>query len=234
MVQTLNPLIRPTLLEIVGPAGAGKTTLTAMLCRQSDRVQQISSLKRSRYAPLYLGSAAAVAPVVAHSLWNGNWSGWQDTYWMVRLAASQPVVSRELQRRSEIGIIDQGPIYTLARLWASPALQRDKQLSQWWNHTLSYWAHRLHYVVWLDAAADVLVDRVNARAKEHAFKGQLAQVALLRLEEHRRLYAETIQRLSCYASLRILYCNTAQESLEAIVRRMAHVLKLEMEGNENT
>jgi hypothetical protein len=221
----------PPLLEIVGPAGAGKTTLAAMLCRQSDRIQPISSLKRSRYTPFYVGSAAAVAPVVAHSVWNGNWSGWQDTYWMVRLAASDSILSRELRRRSVIGLLDQGPIYTLARLMASPGIRRDKQLRLWWNRMLSYWAHRLHYVVWLDATADVLAGRVNARAKDHAFKGQPAEVALCLLEEHRQLYSETIELLSGYDALRILRYNTAQDSLETIAAGLAQLLNPGTKGN---
>lgn len=233
MVKSVDsPPVTPRLLEIVGPAGAGKTTLAAMLCRQSGRIQSISSLKRKRHAPYYLGSAAAVAPIMAHSIWSGAWSGWQATYWMVRLGASESVLSRELRGSTAIGLIDQGPIYTLARLSANPELQRDRQLRAWWNRSLSYWAHRLHCVVWLDAAAEVLADRVDARAKAHAFKGQPREIALCRLEEHRRLYSETMELLSSCAAPRILHYDTAQDSLETIAAGLLQLLNLTTENYE--
>ena len=58
-----------------------------------------------------------------------------------------------------------------ADLRADPATAARRAAARWWQQTLTAWGSLLDVVVWLDASDAVLLERIDARDKEHRLKG---------------------------------------------------------------
>ncbi len=58
------------------------------------------------------------------------------------------------------------------------------------------WGGLLDTVVWLDASDDVLLERINARAKDHRLKGDATREAYAVLERSRADYEAVLARMT--------------------------------------
>ena len=182
---------RPIAIELIGPAGSGKTTLREVLCRQDGFVaarmpstaECLRCLPGSTFAQLssYLARRSA-----------GRWFNWEEIRSMVYLRAWLKSVRRR-SAGDEVTVFDQGPVYRLAVLSEfGPGMVRGRAFRKWWGSALQAWKETLDLIVWLDAPNDVLLRRVRRRNKAHTCKSMCREEACNLLDRYRGTYRQTV------------------------------------------
>jgi deoxyadenosine/deoxycytidine kinase len=216
------------LVEIVGTAGAGKTTLIQGLSRSSKHIQAIYHFGSFRSLPTYVGAALSLLPTYLSEQRQGKQYTWQEIKWMVRLLASYQIACRQKADENVVTLIDQGPIYTLARLLDRQCTDtKGPEFIQWWREMLEKWAGILDIVIWLDAPIDLLRQRVYTRAKRHAAKELNEQEASEMLSKMQTSFVETLAALNKDGRPAVISWDTSLFSAEEIIEQTLQTLKLE-------
>jgi hypothetical protein len=160
-------------VEVAGPAGAGKSTVSRLLTERSQAVAaSIWGLPR----PLYAASAVRMLPAIGALVGAARWLPWEETEQLIRLDALDVFLDRfdhlrEPARSRSVVVLDEGPVFAFAwfRVLGHPCF-RDGRRDAWWRRTLTHWAARLDAIVVLDGADPLLVERLRSRAKPHPLK----------------------------------------------------------------
>ncbi len=154
-------------MELVGPAGAGKSTLCSTLAaRLSATTGMIWGLP---VAPL-LGNGIRLIPSFG-PLWLRSRSLlWRETRHMVRLRTLQRSLERT-QSGSGTVVFDEGPVFSMAWLRGfGHETMRAEPTDHWWRLTIQDWASLIDVVVVLDSPDMVLAQRIRQRAHDHEVK----------------------------------------------------------------
>jgi hypothetical protein len=216
----------PTYLEIVGPAAAGKTTLARELESRSDRFAEgfPPDWRRLRDWPFFVRNFLSVVPAVASlaAVRRERRLDREEFFylmflngWRRRLDGSRP------DRR--ITILDQGPVYMLSLF----VLFRQGQMANpffgtWWQKTVKEWGRLLHAVIWLDAADEVLVRRINTRGESHLIKGASRDRAHDFLEQSRAALDRVVGLLRAGRSTpAVIRFDSGHLSADEIARRLS-------------
>lgn len=159
---------RPLRVELVGPAGSGKSTLSTSLVRQlRGAPAEIWGLP---VLPLLLNGARLIPTFTG--LWLHSRSPlWDETRHMVRLRTLQRALRRPAPPSSAVLIFDEGPVFALAWLrgFGHEALRQQPSV-EWWGTALREWASVMDAVVVLDAPDHLLAARIRAREHPHEVK----------------------------------------------------------------
>lgn len=178
------------ILELVGPAGAGKSSLTRVLEAEPDCTVLFRVRKRKNWtlvlsqAPQLLLIAARVA--IAHLSWrlgplpsghdpSGNGSSvtlrslWRGVHGLGFLHLMR--VRVQLHQHDSLVVLDEGPVFMLAKL----AQMRERgTLPPYFDAPLrqerARWSRALTMVVHLDAPNQVLAHRIRTRSSKHIVK----------------------------------------------------------------
>jgi hypothetical protein len=156
-------------VELAGPAGAGKTTVARALVRSlpgarlgspPGRLATIRSVVTT--APVLLASRSLAAP--------GRW--WSEA----ELRSVGYLLAWQHELRDAVPgeplLLDHGPVFRLAMLVAGqPQALRHPVFGPWWWRTATTWGRLLDMVVVLDAPTDDLIARIEARPREHRVRG---------------------------------------------------------------
>lgn len=209
----------PLIVEVVGPAGAGKTTILSALNRHRQSIRPIYGFRRKRYIPFYAGHALLLLPFLMRRGLAGKWPAWQEINRMIRLKAMHPIVKRLLAEDGTVTVLDQGPVYTLSVLAGfGSESTRDPAFIKWWEQALRAWADTLDLIVWLDAPDSVLLERIHTRDKQHCVKDKSDREAMDFLMRFRTVYKQVMDKLAAEHQGPALLCyDTSQQSLAYIV-----------------
>lgn len=159
---------RPLLVELAGPAGVGKSTLSEVLVRRLQGVP--GTIWGLPVLPL-LKNGVQLIPTFS-GLWVSSRSPlWGETRHMVRLRVLHRALQRAEQRGGEVVVFDEGPVFALTWLrgFGHEAL-RETPSAEWWRMALREWASVIDAVVVLDAPDQVLARRIRARPHAHEVK----------------------------------------------------------------
>ena len=179
----------PLLVELMGLAGSGKSTVFEELIRRRPEIEPRPVLTRPRRAPITAWNLVSVLAFLVRARAITRRTRPLDVRLMTYLQALPRVLDREGGAERTI-VFDQGPIYLLAR----PRLQGER-LRPWWNRTFDDWADHLDAVVWLDAPDAVLLERIDRREKWHALKGREDEPALEAVMRTRAVCEAALARL---------------------------------------
>ena len=166
------------LVELVGPAGAGKSLLADRLRARGDVVRaSVWNLPRA----LIYESALRSLPVLLRMCVETRGFPRAELEQIVRLNALRLFVRRRVGR-APLVVLDEGPVFALSwlRVFGHPRIQNGR-LDLWWRRTLADWAGVLDRVVLLDAPEPVLVSRIRGRDKPHDIFRHMTDAQILDL-----------------------------------------------------
>jgi thymidylate kinase len=209
---------RPLIVEIVGPAGAGKTTVLSALNRCDEHIHPIYGFRNKRYIPCYAHHAALLLPFIMRQAGAGIRYSPRELNRMIRLKAAHQILQNHTIKDGLVAVLDQGPVYTLTVL-AGFGSDNTKHpvFRDWWEDTLKEGATTLDMVVWLDAPDEVLLERIQAREKQHRIKDKSRQEAVDFLARYRAVYQQVMAKMTRAAGTRVLRYDTSQYALDRIV-----------------
>lgn len=201
-------------VELAGPAGAGKTTLATALRPEATRTGV--DVGRLRLAAGLL----SVAPVLAGARVSAPGRGW-TTAELRSLAYLQAWRTKVAGRSSGVVLLDHGPVFRLAALAAfGPPMAGTGVFRQWCTRTAEAWAGLLDGVVWLDAPDEVLLSRIDARERHHRVRGADVGAARTFLARYRDAYGVVLDAVAQQGTpvLRLDTSTATPEELAAKIR----------------
>jgi hypothetical protein len=233
MVQPVNiakkaeePLKKnPRVVEIIGPAGAGKTTLYKALSNYPEkiRLESFPDVRKATDAPFFIRNGLRLIPELFRlcGLFNPQLSR-REFAWMSILYGWPAILQNHIQQNPQVIVLDQGPVYLFAEMREfGPEYLKAEKAGNFWNKISCRWATTLDMIVWLDAADNTLLERIRNRTKEHAIKGKPSAIAVEFLDRYRGAFDTIISKLQTNANgLRILRLDTGRGRPGEIVDRL--------------
>lgn len=213
MIRTTN---RSFVAEIIGPAGAGKTTLTQLL-RDKNNVRVGLSVWK---LPLWLLSVSTLSslPDLITFCRQREHFHWDDLKLVIQHNALLRLLSREGAKGYRALLMDEGNVFALAKLRAfgTDVVKRDEggAMQKLANKVVP----ALDAVIWLDAPDGVLAQRIRERNKEHRMKDK----SDAEIKEHLSLYRSSFEgvvddlRRRNGSNLQVFRFSTDQQPLEQI------------------
>jgi hypothetical protein len=216
-------LQRPVLVEVIGPAGAGKSSLISALRAGDDTIRRGRSLRAAdlalivRRAPLWLpvtARLALAAPAVAR----------EYARHLARIGAMDAVVRRDIATGATAILLDEGPVFSMARMLAfnerSPGYG---MVALYVEDAAARWASILDAVVCLDADDAVLTERIRSRRKAHRIKESGEEAATEFLRRYRRSY-DTVTAHLASAGVIVHRLDTAALSMADLATDLVTIL----------
>lgn len=223
---------KPRLVEIVGPAGAGKTTLCNMLSSFGHiHLSNFPDVRKVVNAPFFIFSGFRVLPLVLQMLrFREEKLTRREFAWLSILSSWPMVLQNELKSNEDVIILDQGPVYLLSEMsLIGPEFLKAERAQQVWGAWYRQWAATLDAIVWLDAPDECLINRIRSREKDHVVKDASPQEVIKFLESYRRVYERVFSELSIRrGDLKILQFDTNRQLPEAIANQLLFELDLKI------
>jgi thymidylate kinase len=214
------------IVELVGPAGAGKTTLANVLLQRSKRIQLGTppNIRKIEHFPFFAKNTLLLAPTFLHLYQNHNGRRLtrQEITWLLTLNGWQHRLGRQVARTGTIVILDQGPVFMLAKLVGfGPENLKSQAVKQWWEKTYRQWAGTLDMVVCLDTSNAILLQRIRARETWHGFKNLSESEAIEILARFREAHTKVLSGLMVEERGPDVLCyDTAKKSQDEIVENL--------------
>lgn len=196
-------------VELVGPAGVGKTTLAQNIQRANAKVHVGLSLWQVPRGRLVQGALALVPTIVVSALRKRRLR-WREIRHMIRLDALRHAVrpARARGNRKHIILLDEGPVFGIGWLDVAFAERGVDAPERWRRRVVRRWAKLLDSVVLLDAGDHVLASRIRSRFKRHRMK-RSSDAALRRFAgAFRKAYEAVIAELSCSGPMAVQVART--------------------------
>lgn len=215
---------RARAIELVGPAGSGKSTLYRALAAQCALV--MPGVPFGGLGHLRLGLRHAVQLLPA---WLASHDRWLDEK---ELRSLNYVVgwAEGLERGAGAGalaVFDHGPVFRLARLRAfGPRLVESAAFARWQEAAVARWARLLGALVWLDAPDALLAARIDGRDERHRIKGLAPGDTQRFLARYRAAYDALLAELAAAGAPAPIRVDTSREAPEAIAERLLATLRL--------
>jgi broad-specificity NMP kinase len=220
------------IIELAGPAGAGKTTIRNALIKSNKTMQfgPVPQIRDVRNLPFFLWNWILLLPTFLVVLRAGK-----PRALTFRLSVRLSILNgwaRQLKARyptdTSVLILDQGPIYMLAELLRHCPVNFRTAAPTWWERTCQDWANTLDMVICLDTPDEILLQRVRTRNKNHGIKQNADQWAAEFLAQSRWAQGEVlISMMEKPSKMKVIPIDTSQSSLDELVQRICCLLEEE-------
>jgi deoxyadenosine/deoxycytidine kinase len=234
IIQSNRNQSRVRIVEIVGPAGAGKTTVLRMLDRHVERVQlgRLPDVNKKGDAFFFVCHWAGLIPFLIRSCYRkGGRLNRRELAWLAILRGWPRRLQREKRKNEKVIVLDQGPIYLLAETKElGPKCLKGQRAERFWEKVYKRWGAMLDLVICLDAKNACLQERIQARTKGHVVKNEPWPKVFKFLDSYRAAYHHILKRLEADGGgPRIIKFDTSQEQPEDIAVRLSFELGLNNE-----
>jgi broad-specificity NMP kinase len=217
----------PSIIEIAGPAGSGKTTLCEQLYRYRNLVVRGRRLQPDRLAdwPFFIVNGLKVLPQLSARRRGDRRFLSDEIKKMIVLNGWHKVLCRQITASSATTLLDQGPVFSLAILnGLGPKRLKQASFRSWWDRMFQQWANVLGLIVWLDAPDDVLLARIRYRDKPHEAKFVSQEAAVSYLAAYRESFSYVMEQLVSRHPIRVARFDTNEQSTEQIVSAIVALL----------
>ena len=224
----------PLIMELVGPAGAGKTTLSRALSQRDNNVVlgPDIELRKVSHIPVFIRSVSSSLPLFLDQRNSNRQPTWTELKDIAYLEGWPQMLKRMPSSNNKIILLDQGPVFRMATLYEfGPALLKSEESKTWWHHLYKQWASALDILIFLDTSDSILMERINTRTKKHDLKGSPELEAQQFLTQYRRSFDAVLTKLKSYNGPTILQFDTSKISIEQIADEILAACKLKL--NEN-
>ncbi len=212
----------PLVVEIIGPAGAGKSTLFTALSQRRGDIRPAPYPSRLRQLPYRLGNTWALLPTFLRYYWHSRWFTRREIRSMVYLRAWLHALEKPTPNPGIVTIFDHGPIYRLAYLRAlGPEITSSEVYQKWWRTLLDRWSRVLDVIVWLDAPNPILLERIRARDSWHMVKDRSQEEAYAFLDHYRCFLEQTIAQAMNGRQV-LLRFDTSQQEVAQMADTILH------------
>jgi thymidylate kinase len=218
---------RHLIIEMVGIAGAGKTTLREVLRQRNGRIQFRIPPGKPRYIPFLSRHTFRWLPLYLGKHRHSRWFTWKEIQQMGYLETWIPYLRRQALAKGIVVVLDPGSVYWLTALREfGPEIARSQQYERWWNTMFRQWAAALDGIIWLDAPDELLYARILARDEWHEIKEQSQKEARGDFVRYRAQYGRIIAAMTAQSGLKVFHFHTDQISSEQMADRVLSVMKL--------
>lgn len=210
----------PKIVEMIGPAGSGKTTIAKKLLDETFDVQtsiswqddKLQCLKSCLYKfPDIVSLMLRRVPLVCIEI-------------MLSIEIRLAVLQKHKKRHflpCRVLVLDQGPLLQLTTLKLAYIKKYSVSNEITWLTALEAETTRtLDIVIWLDAGIETLQDRINRREQTHRMKGRSKEVMAQFFEDYRACFAEATRNGG--SRILIKRIDTTQMSIDDVVAAIRH------------
>jgi len=230
MVQLVNSASKigvlrqetPRVVELIGPAGAGKTTLYKALSNYPEqiRLSNFPNIRRAADTPFFIQYGLQLVPSLFRLYRRSSRQlSRREFAWMSILNGWPFVLQKAVKKCSQVIVLDQGPVYLLAEMREfGPEYLKSENAEKLWQELYRRWAATLDMIVWLDAADIFLFERIRTREKGHVVKDKAAPTVYEFLARYRRAYDYVLSAFdTCMGGPRVLRFDTSRQRPGEIV-----------------
>jgi deoxyadenosine/deoxycytidine kinase len=215
----------PRVVEIIGPAGAGKTTLCQALNHypKQIRLYDFPDVRKIVYAPFFVWYGVSLVPTLMRLYQRKSRQLTRREFaWLTILNGWPSVLLNEVKNCNQVIILDQGPIYLLAEMREfGPGYLKSQEAEKLWQNLYCRWANTLDLIIWLDTTDENLVDRIRGRAQDHVMKDEPPATVSEFLVCYRRMYDLVLSTLMANTfGLRVLRFDTGKQPTDEIVNHL--------------
>jgi shikimate kinase len=216
---------KPRVVEVVGPAGAGKTTLCRALTRSSEDIQASSfpNVRKLADTPFFFWNGLQLVPTLLRLRRRGSRKLTRREFaWLAILNGWPAVLQKQLRTNDKVILLDQGPVFLFTEIGEfGPEYLRTQHGENIFRALYGRWATLLDAIVWLDSSDADLQERIRTRDKEHPMKKQSADTVFAFLERYRSAYERTASLLmASRTDIRILRLDTNRRSPDEIADQL--------------
>lgn len=184
---------RSFVAEIIGPAGAGKTSLSRLMQDGNDVRTGLSVWG----LPLSLLTVSAFGslPTLASLCRQRQRLNWEDLKLVIQHNALLRLIRRESAKGRQTFLLDEGNVFALAKLrgfGSQDGVDSDPLMQSLFNEL----APTLNAVVWLDAPDAILARRIREREKSHRMKEKSDSEIADHLSRYRNSFERVVAEVS--------------------------------------
>jgi deoxyadenosine/deoxycytidine kinase len=198
---------------LVGPAGAGKSTLSQLL---SDRDQRIRAGLR---IPIrrYLKWALLLQPTFLRIHNPYRRILWKEMKRILYLQVLHEIIEQEASKNDQPIVLDEGPVYMLSRLrvFGGAAIE-SASFESWWQTAITQWAATVDAIVWLDADNPILAHRIRTRDQPYPIKDMSDSAVYKFFARYRTAFEKVISEMTTNAGPQVMKFITHEEPVERI------------------
>lgn len=207
----------PLIIETVGVAGAGKSTLYELLRERNPKITKVEPPPKIRYSRFLIMNFIQWYPLYVKKYSHDRWFTWKEIKIMGYLETWLPYLRRQAIEKDLIMFLDPGSVYWLTELKRfGPAITEDNHFLQWWEKMKNRWLNALDIIIWLDAPTDLLFERVMSREEWHESKLMSKDEALASFTKYRESYLTLYKEILPIRKSHIYFFRTDQKTTQAI------------------
>jgi tRNA A37 threonylcarbamoyladenosine biosynthesis protein TsaE len=212
---------RAVIVEIIGPAGAGKTTLFYALEKRPEfHAEFLPPTRDIHNVPFFVKQILLLLPCLYRIQDNSDRQlTRQELAWMAMVMGWPALLKEKASKGPEMLLLEQGPVFLLALLLEfGPDWLRNPKIPGYWEKVMELWAHTMDILVLLDAPDDVLIKRIRTRPDDHEMKDKTDLETRKFLARYRQVYERLVQALfRKNPEIRILQMDTQVNSVEELI-----------------
>ena len=215
------PVQRPRIIELIGPAGVGKSAITEELARQPGVLcTSMWLVPRTELAWASLCTVPSAVRLIRRARSPLN----RELRQIARLRALLNFLDRDELSRYRYIVIDEGAIYTLAwlRVIGHPVFH-DKRTQSWRQYIAALWGATIDEVVRLDAADAVLAQRLRTRTKAHVMSQAPDRAITAFSMRYRTAFNDSISMIQQHGRFAIRDFRTDHDSAVAIAQQIVSI-----------
>lgn len=216
-------------VEVLGPAGAGKTTFVKLLRECYSPVQDQPTLLWSDKIRALGSILYEFLPGYLYTRSSSRWFNFEELRRMSYVKGWHHLLTHSSALEGMITILDHGPIFMVGMVQEfGPQLVKGREFAHWSKSAIAAWSDTLDLVLWLDAPDDTLVQRIGLRDHHHIVKGKPYREACDFLERCRLSFGRILSEIEALGRVKVLRFDTSVLEPNDIVKQFLQAIDVRL------